>query len=301
MTLDDWLRSRRFLDPVARVRRRIDAAVAAVATTLPAPSDWDEYVEDFASGVPLLHGQARIDMEPAGDAVVRVVQRLASDALDAAFAEDAAVLSVQLRQDRAAPRRIVDYLLGDESWEPARGGLLRAVGWITLSAELRAVVHAFAAWRDEDRWLRRYCPTCGSLPTMAQLVGVDPGRRRLLTCGRCASQWRYIRTGCPFCEAESHRLASVGVEDQGGLRIDYCEACRAYLKTYSGQGDEHILLADWTSLHLDVIARDRGLHRMAASLYELEPAPRDAPPECRTDSGGPEARPGSAGRAAIVH
>jgi hypothetical protein len=27
--------------------------------------------------------------------------------------------------------------------------------------------------------------------------------------------------------------------------------------------------ADWTSLHLDVIARDRGLKRLASSLYEL--------------------------------
>jgi hypothetical protein len=30
-----------------------------------------------------------------------------------------------------------------------------------------------------------------------------------------------------------------------------------------------VLLADWTSLHLDVLARDRGLKRLAASLYEL--------------------------------
>jgi hypothetical protein len=27
------------------------------------------------------------------------------------------------------------------------------------------------------------------------------------------------------------------------------------------------MLSDWTSLHLDVIARDRGLQRKAASLY----------------------------------
>lgn len=36
-----------------------------------------------------------------------------------------------------------------------------------------------------------------------------------------------------------------------------------------GEGSEGVLLADWTSLHLDVIARDRGLKRLAASLYEL--------------------------------
>lgn len=39
------------------------------------------------------------------------------------------------------------------------------------------------------------------------------------------------------------------------------------------EGDfETLFLADWTSLHLDVIASDRGLKRLAASLYELEPS-----------------------------
>jgi FdhE protein len=61
----------------------------------------------------------------------------------------------------------------------------------------------------------------------------------------------------------------VGVEGEGGLRIDYCETCHGYLKTYDGEGNESVLLADWTSLHLDVLARDRGLQRKAASLYQF--------------------------------
>ena len=35
-----------------------------------------------------------------------------------------------------------------------------------------------------------------------------------------------------------------------------------------GDGDGG-LLTDWTSIHLDVTARDRGLTRLAASQYEL--------------------------------
>jgi hypothetical protein len=35
--------------------------------------------------------------------------------------------------------------------------------------------------------------------------------------------------------------------------------------TYDGKGGESALLADWTSIHLDVIAYDRGLIRSAAS------------------------------------
>jgi FdhE protein len=59
------------------------------------------------------------------------------------------------------------------------------------------------------------------------------------------------------------------VQGEAGLRIDYCEACKGYLKTYDGQGDEAVKLLDWTSIHLDLMARDRGLERMAASLYQL--------------------------------
>jgi hypothetical protein len=34
---------------------------------------------------------------------------------------------------------------------------------------------------------------------------------------------------------------------------DYCQSCRAYLKTYNGEENETLFLADWTSLHLDVM------------------------------------------------
>jgi FdhE protein len=61
----------------------------------------------------------------------------------------------------------------------------------------------------------------------------------------------------------------VVAEGEGGLRIDYCESCKGYLKTYDGEGSETVLLADWTSIHLDVIAFDRGLKRFCTSLYQL--------------------------------
>jgi FdhE protein len=64
----------------------------------------------------------------------------------------------------------------------------------------------------------------------------------------------------------------VAVEGEAGLRIDYCVSCSGYLKTYDGQGDEALLLSDWSSLHLDLIAHDRGLKRLAASLYDFAQA-----------------------------
>jgi FdhE protein len=75
------------------------------------------------------------------------------------------------------------------------------------------------------------------------------------------------QSGLPL--RDDHVLSVVAVEGESGLRIDYCDDCRGYLKTYDGEGSEGVLLADWTSLHLDFVARDRGLKRLAASLYEV--------------------------------
>jgi FdhE protein len=68
---------------------------------------------------------------------------------------------------------------------------------------------------------------------------------------------------------DDHRLSVLAIEGEKSLRLDYCQSCGAYLKTYDGEGNESLFLADWSSLHLDIIARDRGLKRLANSLHEL--------------------------------
>jgi len=292
MTLGDWLRSHPFLEPIAHVRARIDTAVGiGGAATIPLPA-WEEYAAEFATGVPLLRSfDAALDLEPAGRRIVAAIDRLASDPAAGSLAEDARAVRAELEGvGEPPPRLVVEWLLGDDRWQPPGGGLLRCVGWLAMSASLRPVLDAFDAVREDDRWLRRYCPACGSLPAMAQLAGRDPGRRRLLSCGCCGSRWRYGRTECPFCEKDSHRLAGHAVHGEGGLRIDYCEGCRGYLKTYDGEGDEAVLLADWTSFHLDVVAQDRGLKRAASSLYDLDPTTFHGPPAFGGDSGASEPR-----------
>jgi len=76
-----------------------------------------------------------------------------------------------------------------------------------------------------------------------------------------------------------------GVKDlahsQGNGRaptLSHTAVTRDWLKATVGGGfglalggliDLPLLLADWTSLHLDIIASDRGLKRLPALLYEL--------------------------------
>ena len=273
MTRDLWLETHSYLRPLAGLSAEIDGAAAAIEGFDARIPDLDDYRPDFLAGVPLLSSaDAAVDLEPGGRMASALLGRLASGTSPDWLVADCRALDQDLRRVPNGSRRIADYLLGEETLMPPFPGLLRYLAWTAMERFLRPVVNAFDGWRDEDRWLRRYCPTCGSLPAMAQLVGVDPGRMRLLSCGCCRTRWQFKRTGCPFCETNAQRLASVSIEGERGLRIDHCESCGGYLKTYDGEGNESLLLSDWSSLHLDVIAHDRGLKRLAVSLYEFEPA-----------------------------
>jgi FdhE protein len=270
LTPEAWLAAHPYLKRVAEVAREIDDAAAHVQTPQVPGPDWDGYLDDFRGGLPLLRSsQAGVDLEPAGQMTVALAERLSSGSSGDRAIAGLSILDRELRRATDAPRRIAALLLGDESMDLPEPGLLRYLGWAAAARYLAPVVAAFAGWRDEERWLRRYCPTCGSLPAMAQLIGAETGRVRWLSCGSCRTRWRFARTLCPFCEKDALQVATMTIEGEGGLRIDYCPSCKGYLKTYDGQGNEAVLLADWTSLHLDVAARDRGLTRLAASLFDL--------------------------------
>ena len=271
MTQEVWLASHPYLRSFAEFHAQVATTVASIPSGSADIPKWEDYTNDYREGVPLLRSShVAIDLEPVGAILVSLVESLASKPLPQELAAECRILETQLRDEMNVPRRAIAWLLDSEDFKPAQPGLLRYLGWTGLARFLSPLVEEFGSWRDEERWLRGYCPTCGSRPAMAQLVGIDAGRLRLLSCGCCSTRWRYQRIRCPFCEgADDHRLSALAIEREKCLRIDYCQTCRAYLKTYTGEKSETFFLADWTSLHLDVIACDRGLKRLAASLYAL--------------------------------
>jgi FdhE protein len=271
MTQDAWLTAHPYLLSVARFHAQVERAVASLPSSLACVPNWRDYELHYLAGIPLLQScRSTIDLRPAGIILEALIGKLGSSPLPETLAQDIRDLRAELDQDRDAYQRAVAELLDLDTRASVESGLLHYLGWTVMGGYFSTVVDTFGKGRDEERWLRRYCPTCGSPPAMAQLVGVDPGRVRLLYCGCCRTRWQYRRTGCPFCEnQDDHRLAILVIDGEKDLRIDHCESCGGYIKTYNGSGNESLLLADWTSLHLDIIARDRGLHRSAVSLYEL--------------------------------
>jgi FdhE protein len=273
MTLEFWLESHAYLRPVAELSAEVDRAAAGIETFQAPIPEWEDYRADFLAGVTLLQSaDAAIDLDPGGRMAAALIERLVSARSSGWLATETRVLRAELQREHDPGRRMVGLLLEHESALSAVPGLARYLGWTAMRRFLDPLVRAFNTWRDEEKWRRRYCPTCGSLPAMAQLAGEEHGRLRLLSCGCCGTRWQFKRTCCPFCESDSQRLESVIVEGESGLRIDHCTSCGGYIKTYDGLGDESVLLSDWSSLHLDILAADRGLKRLAASLYEFEPA-----------------------------
>jgi FdhE protein len=275
VTEDTWLANHPYLRSIADFHAQITTAAASIPSDGAPIPNWDDYRGDYKSGIPLLRSShVAIDFEPAEAILVLLVESLSSKPFPEKLAAECRISNTQLHSEMNAPCRVVpwllDWSLDNEDFKPGQPGLIRYLGWTAMAVYLRPLVDDFSSWREEENWLCEYCPCCGSPPAMGQLIGFDPGRLRLLSCGCCCTRWRYRRIGCPFCEnGDDHRLAALTIEGEPHLRIDYCNSCRAYLKTYVGEGSERLLLADWSSLHLDIIARDRGLKRLANSLYEL--------------------------------
>jgi FdhE protein len=265
---DAWLKTHPFLEGIARFQAAVDDASAAGAAPI-APPDLDALAGEQKLGVPLLaSAAARLGHgPPAADLLGLVLERLGGASLPGKLGAACRALRTRLRAPEERARAIA-WIASGQGEAPPDAGLLRFLGWTALARVLAPVVAAVEA-RGGGEWTQPLCPTCGAPPAMAQLVESPAGKQRLLSCGGCRTRWRWKRIGCPFCEEEAaDRQEALEIEGEP-LRIDLCSACKGYLKTYVGEGEEALFLADWTSLHLDALAAERGLERRAASLYEV--------------------------------
>src|SRR6476620_9193931 len=127
MTPDSWVAAHAYLRPVADLAEEVDRAPAALGIVQAPVPDWADYSADFAAGVTLLHSAAAaIDLEPGGRTAAASVEKLATAGW---LAAETRALHAELQREPHAERRIVDFLLRDESAVPAFPGLLRYLGW----------------------------------------------------------------------------------------------------------------------------------------------------------------------------
>jgi FdhE protein len=268
-----WLAKHPWLAPIARFEAVVQEAIARVdAPRLESPR-WDGWVEAIEAGVPLLRcGAAGLRCAPAAGFVLgRAAERCAETLRPGPLADAAARTRDELGRDPERLAAAIEWAVAGAPGDgaPAHPGLLRLLAWRSVRHVLAPLLDDPAAARARDLWARGSCPTCGSLPALAHLRPRDGARVRFLACACCGTRWRHDRLRCPRCASAGERLRALEVEGDDRLRIDACDGCKGYVKTYVGEGEEDLFLSDWSTLHLDLLAVRRGFRRLGASLYDI--------------------------------
>lgn len=116
------------------------------------------------------------------------------------------------------------------------------------------------------QWLSAACPFCGYYPDIAKLDASSDGKR-FLHCAFCENEWPFERLACTICgNKDFKKLGYYVEEEETPYRIDYCEICNGYIKTYridETRDPENIDLTaeNILTLYLDKLAMEKGLSR----------------------------------------
>ncbi|HOX44883.1 MAG TPA: formate dehydrogenase accessory protein FdhE [Myxococcota bacterium] len=265
--MEAWLERHPFLEPIAHLEATVHECLRRLPQPGPTETDFEPYRAEFEAGVPLLGSQSagpKLLAEAAGT-FAALGESLARAALPEPLAGKLRALHEHIRKAEVLSAIALER---EDAASLPHSGTARYLAWKALAHALGPTIESFAAWREGRLWPPDHCPTCGAKPALSLLTKQAEGRRRSLACGLCGTRWPVRRLGCPHCgSTDEAQLAIFELEDEPELRLEVCDLCKGYVKTWSG--DEAPFFTDWSTLHLDAMARDRGYQRLGASLYEL--------------------------------
>jgi FdhE protein len=148
--------------------------------------------------------------------------------------------------------------------------------WVRVAAgPVLEAARAAIATPTRDEWTGAACPACGGLAQVSVIAEESGefmgGSPRSLVCGRCAGWWTFPRALCTWCgEGDPRRLPSFVPDERRAIRIDGCETCSSYVKTFDlreAGGIELVpLVDDVATVSLDLWANDQGLSRHLVSF-----------------------------------
>jgi hypothetical protein len=197
---------------------------------------------------------------------------LATTSLASALPEQLMAAGMVLREGTDEERqRLVEAWLEDPAGpEPVLGFWVRVAAGPILEAARAAI-----ATPTRDEWTGAACPACGG-PAQVSVIAEESGEfmggsPRSLVCGRCAGWWTFPRAICTWCgETDPRRLPSFVPDERRAVRIDGCETCSSYMKTFDlreAGGIELVpLVDDVATVALDLWANDQGLSRHLVSF-----------------------------------
>jgi FdhE protein len=247
------------------------------------PEQWLDCSVDYAdwetrrqAGFPLLTGAAlRIDSALCHDFVAALLSRLLE--LGREGKAELEALAAALAAGRVSLDRLLSACL-----EKQRAPLEAAAAALQIPAALLEYVSSLALaaglqqWRQRapqpllSGWREGYCPICGGLPAMGELVG-EEGQKRL-HCSLCATSWEALRLSCSSCgNQESDSLEYFSATGDTGYRVDICRKCCSYLKVVDSRelgAGLPMDVEDLNTMHLDLLAQREGFGRGKRSINQ---------------------------------
>lgn len=271
-----YLEAHSFLQETAELQLAMSEAIQKTVKPMEFPED-NEVKEWTQDGVPLLQSKELQDrvimvLQPQISAVLAELLPLAcpqplQEALQVwaewtkkqSLDKQAELIGLLLRQED-------DKLMALMKVEQLPEQLVRTVLWQLVEALVPTRLKDYGFWQEAG-WTKNYCPVCGRLPVLAHLRKEKEGRARFLVCDGCQTEWPFARVGCVYCGNEDlTQMHILEPEGQSAMRLDVCDKCQSYIKTYNEEGAENIYLQDWATIHLDLLAEEKGLHKKGSRL-----------------------------------
>ena len=282
--MKSFLKKYPFLQESERIYRFVDAAIGT-----PEPIQLPEraVTKTLAEKLPILQQETyRRRMVRAvylmqGEVFARIVEADVPSLMQESAREYLAVLK-KLRK-AAKEEFIIAVLTQDKEAFAAlceqhalNEGFIRSTIWRMIAALVPAELKEPDGWnpdRDRPRFRENYCPVCGRRPVLAELRKYREGRTRDLICGGCGTRWLYARVGCVYCgNTNLEKMHTLEPTDSDLMRLDICDVCDSYIKTYRGPANgsdaDAIYRQDWASVHLDLLAEEKGLHKKGNPILE---------------------------------
>ena len=113
------------------------------------------------------------------------------------------------------------------------------------------------------------CPMCSSRPQLAVLRPEGDGGKRHLACSLCLTEWEFRRIICPVCEEmDPFKLPRYSAEDPITVRVDACDTCKSYLKSFDMTVDGLMVpeVDEIATVALDLWAGEHGYQKFQFNL-----------------------------------
>lgn len=274
--MDEYLKKHPFLEETANLQLAMEKILTGAVSPVSFPEK-DDIAELVKDGMPLLQQpqlqrtMVKVAAVSLGDCLEALKDIEAPEMMKAALK---AWQSWTAEAELTEIQQFFDYLLRQEDAEiqsfaadnKLHEALVRTLGWQIVEVLVPAEVKDPVFWQGIG-WKRNYCPVCGRQPVLAQLRKEQEGRARVLACDGCHTVWLYARIGCVYCGNDDLKeMHILEPEGEAAMRLDVCDKCHAYLKTYNEEGEEEVYLRDWATIHLDFLGEEKSLQKKGSVM-----------------------------------